>query len=162
MATVESAANNAYSNKVKVILNPAPAHPLSDELLKKLTILTPNETEAEMLTGVVVNDLDGAQKAAELLLKKGVEIVIITLGTKGAYFATDKESHLVKGFKVEAQDTTAAGDTFNGALAVAVSEGKSIVDAIKFANAAAAISVTKIGAQPSAPKRDEIDQLYNQ
>jgi ribokinase len=135
---------------------------LSDELLKNLTIITPNETEAEMLTGVPVNNLEGAQKAADFLLQKGVEIIIITLGTKGAFFATNNESQLVKGFTVEAQDTTAAGDTFNGTLAVAISEGKSLVEAIKFANAAAAISVTKIGAQPSAPMRDEIDKLYSQ
>ncbi len=160
--TIESAASIASANGVQVILNPAPAHPLSDELLKKLTIITPNETEAEMLTGVPVNNLEGAQKAADFLLQKGVEIIIITLGTKGAFFATNNESQLVKGFTVEAQDTTAAGDTFNGTLAVAISEGKSLVEAIKFANAAAAISVTKIGAQPSAPMRDEIDKLYSQ
>lgn len=160
--TIESAASIASANGVQVILNPAPAHPLSDELLKNLTIITPNETEAEMLTGVPVNNLEGAQKAADFLLQKGVEIIIITLGTKGAFFATNNESQLVKGFTVEAQDTTAAGDTFNGTLAVAISEGKSLVEAIKFANAAAAISVTKIGAQPSAPMRDEIDKLYSQ
>jgi ribokinase len=160
--TIESAASIASANGVQVILNPAPAHPLSDELLKNLTIITPNETEAEMLTGVPVNNLEGAQKAADFLLQKGVEIIIITLGIKGAFFATNNESQLVKGFTVEAQDTTAAGDTFNGTLAVAISEGKSLVEAIKFANAAAAISVTKIGAQPSAPMRDEIDKLYSQ
>jgi len=160
--TVESAAKIAYSNGVKVILNPAPANQLSNELLEQITILTPNETEAEMLTGIVVNDLESTQKAAELLLKKGVKIVVITLGTKGAYYATEKESQLISGFKVDAQDTTAAGDTFNGALAVAISEGKPLHDAIRFSNAAAAISVTRIGAQPSAPYRDEIDQLYNQ
>lgn len=160
MTTVEAAAQIAHSAGVKVILNPAPAHALSDDLLKQLTILTPNETEAEILTGIEVKNLNDAKKAAEFLINKGVGLVIITLGTKGAFLATKDDSQLIEGFKVEAQDTTAAGDTFNGALAVAISEEKSVSDAIRFANAAAAISVTRIGAQPSAPQRGEIDKLY--
>ncbi len=157
--TVEAATKIACSAGVKVILNPAPAQPLRDELLKNISILTPNESEAELLTGVEIKDENDAKKAAKLLLDKGVEIVIITLGTKGALLATKEESKLILGFKVDVLDTTAAGDVFNGALAVAISENKQLNDAIKFAHAAAAISVTKIGAQPSAPKRSEIVKM---
>lgn len=157
--TVEEAIKIAYSAGVKIILNPAPAQPLSDELLKCISILTPNESEVELLTGIEVKDENDAKKAADVLLKKGVEIVIITLGVKGALLTTNEGSKLIHGFKVEAEDTTAAGDVFNGALAVAISENKELNDAIKFAHAAAAISVTRIGAQPSAPKRDEIERM---
>jgi len=157
--TVEEAIKIAYSAGVKIILNPAPAQPLSDELLKCISILTPNESEVELLTGIEVRDESDAKKAADLLLKKGIEIVIITLGVKGALLTTNEESKLIHGFKVEAEDTTAAGDVFNGALAVAISENKELNDAIKFAHAAAAISVTRIGAQPSAPSRDEIERM---
>ena len=156
---MEEAIKIAYSAGVKIILNPAPAQPLSDELLKCISILTPNESEVELLTGIEVKDENDAKKAADVLLKKGVEIVIITLGVKGALLTTNEGSKLIHGFKVEAEDTTAAGDVFNGALAVAISENKELNDAIKFAHAAAAISVTRIGAQPSAPKRDEIERM---
>ena len=100
-----------------------------------------------------------AAKAADALLRKGVKTVIITLGSRGSYVATSKSKQLVPGFKVKPVDTTAAGDTFNGALAVALAEGKSMHDAVRFANAAGAISVTRMGAQPSAPKRSEIEKL---
>lgn len=159
MKTVEAAVKIACSAGVKVILNPAPAQPLSDKLLKCISILTPNESEAELLTGIEVKDEKDAEKAAKILMNKGVGIVIVTLGTKGALFATKEGTKLLSGFKVEAQDTTAAGDVFNGALAVAVSENKELSDAIKFAHAAAAISVTRLGAQPSAPKRNEIEKM---
>ena len=157
--TVEAAAKIACSAGVKVILNPAPAQPLRDELLKCISILTPNESEAELLTGVEVKNENDAKKAAKFLLAKGVELVIITLGASGALVATNEESKLICGFKVNAVDTTAAGDVFNGALSVAFSESKCLDDAIKFAHAAAAISVTKIGAQPSAPRLTEINKF---
>lgn len=157
--TVEAATKIAFSSGVKVILNPAPAQPLSDELLKCISILTPNESEAELLTGVDVKDENDAKIAAKVLLEKGVEIVIVTLGTKGALLAKKDEMKLIPGFKVDAIDTTAAGDVFNGALAVAISENKGLHDSIKFAHAAAAISVTRIGAQPSAPKLAEINEF---
>jgi ribokinase len=157
--TVEAAAKIAWANGAKVILNPAPAQALSDDLLKCISILTPNESEAELLTGVEVNNENDAKKAAKILLEKGVELVIITLGASGALAATKEESKLIPGFKVDATDTTAAGDVFNGALAVAISENKGLYDSIKFAHAAAAISVTKIGAQPSAPNRSEIEEM---
>ncbi len=157
--TIEAAAKMACSASVKVILNPAPAQSLSDDLLKCISILTPNESEAELLTGIEVKDKNDAAKAAKMLLEKGVDIVIVTLGNHGAFLATKEESKLIPGFKVDASDTTAAGDVFNGALAVAISEKKEIKDAIKFAHAAAAISVTRIGAQPSVPKLTEINEF---
>ncbi len=154
--TVEYAAQIAFRNKRKVILNPAPAQKLSDSLLKTIYILTPNETEAEILTGVKVTGIDSAEKAAGILMNKGVEIVIITMGANGAFINTDSLSELIPAPKVKAVDTTAAGDTFNGALAVAVSEDFNIEEAVKFANKAASIAVTKFGAQASIPYRSEV------
>src|SRR3954471_11598195 len=159
LETVQAAAEIADAKGAIVILNPAPAQKLPDSLLKKISILTPNETEAELLTGIRVIDDASCSKAADALLRKGIKTVIITLGSRGSYVATSKSKQLVPGFKVKPVDTTAAGDTFNGALAVALAEGKSMFDAVRFANAAGAISVTRMGAQPSAPKRSEIEQL---
>jgi len=159
LATVTSAISVAVKKGVPVMLNPAPAQPLPDSLLKKVSILTPNESEAELLTGIKITSLDAARKAGRALLKRGVGTAILTLGSQGAWIATrDFEQH-VPGFKVKAVDTTAAGDTFNGALAVALAEGKHLVEAARFANAAAALSVMKQGAQPSIPRRREIDAL---
>ena len=154
--TVEYIAHIAAQKQKKVILNPAPAAALSDELLQNLYIITPNETEAELLTQIKVSDEQSALKAAETLHEKGVEIVIVTMGAAGAFVLINGESELIKAPKVEAHDTTAAGDTFNGALVVALSEGKTIQESIAFANRAAAISVTRIGAQSSIPFRNEI------
>lgn len=159
LATVQAAANLAAKAGVCVILNPAPAQPLPDKLLKLVSILTPNETEAELLTGIHVTNTATAAKAATKLRKRGVQTVIITLGSRGAFIANATGQQLVPGFKVKAVDTTAAGDTFNGALAVALAEGKPLVQAVRFANAAAALSVTKLGAQPSAPRRSDIENL---
>jgi ribokinase len=154
--TVEYVARIEVQKQKKVILNPAPAAELSDELLQNLYIITPNETEAELLTQIKVSDEKSALKAAEALHEKGVEIVIITMGAAGAFLLINGESEIIQSPKVEAVDTTAAGDTFNGALAVALSEGKTIQESIAFANKAAAISVTRIGAQSSVPYRNEI------
>ncbi len=159
--TVTAAAELASANGVRVILNPAPACPLEDDLLKHISILTPNETEAEMLTGIRVDDDVSAKDAGEKLLSRGVKSVLITLGARGVYIVSEGISELVPGFKVDAVDTTAAGDVFNGALAVSLGEKKEWIDAIRFANAAAALSVTKLGAQPSAPQRDEIEKLLD-
>lgn len=156
---VEEAAKIAFSAGVKTILNPAPAKPLSDKLLKCVTILTPNESETELLTGTEVKNETDAINAASKILAKGVEVVIITIGSKGALLATKDETKIISGHKVEAKDTTAAGDVFNGALALAIAENKSLDEAIQFANAAAAVSVTRMGAQPSAPKREEIEDM---
>src|SRR3954453_7503767 len=157
--TVQAAADLAHAKGILVILNPAPAQSLPDSLLKKISILTPNETEAELLTGIKVSDDASCSRAADALLRKGVQTVIITLGSRGSYVATAKSKQLVPGFKVKPVDTTAAGDTFNGALAVALAEGQPMLDAVRFANAAGAISVTRMGAQPSAPNRSEIEKL---
>jgi ribokinase len=159
--TIEAAAKIASEAGVKVILNPAPAQPLRDELLKSVSVFTPNESETELLTGVAIQNLDDASKAADILIGKGIETVIITLGSKGVFVAYENKSFLTPAFEVEAIDTTAAGDVFNGSLAVALSEGKSIGEAVLFANAAAALSVTKIGAQPSAPSKEEIEKFLN-
>jgi ribokinase len=161
LETVQAAAEIAAKAGVKFILNPAPARPLPDALLKLVSILTPNETEAEILTGIKVNDEATAAKAADNLLARGVQTVILTLGSRGAFIADASRKQLVRGFKVKAVDTTAAGDTFNGALAVAVAEGQPLPTAVRFANAAAAISVTRLGAQPSAPTRREIEAFSN-
>jgi ribokinase len=159
LATVQAAADLAARAGVRVILNPAPARTLPDKLLKKVAIITPNETEAELLTGIKVDSEAAASKAADKLLTRGVKTVIITLGSRGAFVAGEGVRKLVPGFKVKAVDTTAAGDVFNGALAVALGEGRPVIEAVRFANAAAAISVTRPGAQPSAPARKEIELL---
>ncbi|MBC8005335.1 MAG: ribokinase [Verrucomicrobia bacterium] len=154
--TVEHIASVAASKQKKVVLNPAPAARLSDELLKSIYILTPNETEAELLTGIKVTDEQSALKAARYLHDKGVEIVIITMGAAGAFLLAEGNHEVISAPKVEPVDTTAAGDTFNGALVVALSEGKTIRESIAFANKVAAISVTRPGAQSSVPYRHEI------
>jgi len=154
--SVLAAARLAVSKGATVILNPAPARAIPGELLRLVSILTPNESEAEMLTGNRINGVRGAQKAAEALLRRGAHTVILTLGAKGALIASGQEIQHIPGFKVKAVDTTAAGDVFNGALAVALTEGWSLGPAVRFANAAAAISVTRMGAQPSAPRRRDI------
>jgi ribokinase len=159
LETVRAAADMGAASGAMVILNPAPAQPLPDKLLNKVTILTPNESETELLTGIEVNDEQSCRRAAGALLDRGVEAVIITLGARGAFIANATLSELVPGFGMKAVDTTAAGDTFNGALAVALAEQMPMCEAVRFANAAGAISVTRMGAQPSAPSRKEIDAL---
>jgi ribokinase len=156
LKTVQYAAKLAFDNGIRVILNPAPGQPLPIEILKTISILTPNETEAAMLTGIKIEDEGAAEDAGRILMSKGVNKVIITIGKKGALILDSSGSELVGGFKVHAIDTTAAGDIFNGALAVALAEKKNIWEAVKFGNAAAALSVTRLGAQPSAPKRKDI------
>ncbi len=157
LPTVEYIAQQAVKKHKKVILNPAPAAPLSDLLLRNLFIITPNETEAELITGIKVSDEPSAFKAASILHEKGVEKVIITMGAAGAFLLENGKHETIAAPRMVAMDTTAAGDTFNGALAVALSEGKSIRDSIVFANKAAAISVTRMGAQSSVPFRKEIE-----
>ena len=155
--TVEYSAVTASEHGIKVILNPAPARKLSDNLLKHTWLITPNETEAETITGVIITDIPSAERAAELIQERGVKNVIITLGEAGAYIKSENYTGLIPGIKVKPVDTTAAGDVFNGALAVAISEGSDLKDAVIFANKAASISVTRMGAQASAPYRNEIN-----
>jgi ribokinase len=159
LATVSAAALVAMKAGVPVILNPAPARPLPNRLLKLISILTPNETEAELLTGIKVTDEAGAARACAKLRARGVRTVILTLGARGAYLADVSGQFLMPGFKVKAVDSTAAGDIFNGALSVALAERRSLSEAVRFANAAAALSVTEMGAQPSAPTRPEIERF---
>lgn len=157
--TVEYVAAIAGAKGIKVILNPAPAAELNDGLLKKITIITPNQKEAEMLTGIKVNDESSAEKAAMFLHKKGIETVIITMGALGALVLHNNKYRMIPGHKVQVADTTAAGDVFNGSLAVALSEEKDMEDAVAFACKAAAISVTRLGAQASAPYRKEVESF---
>lgn len=159
LEAVKEAAEIASAAGVPVILNPAPAQPLGDDILKHVTYLTPNETEAELLTGITIIKKSDLAKAAEALLSKGIKAVLITLGAQGVYIATKENKELIPAFRVKAVDATAAGDVFNGALALALAELKALPEAVRFTNAAAALSTTKIGAQPSIPFRKEIEDL---
>lgn len=162
--TVRKAVELCSELNTRVILNPAPAAKLPDEILRRVSIITPNETEAESLTGITVTDELTAVEAAEVLHSRGVETVIITMGSKGA-FLSDRSSgitKMVKGFSVDAVDTTAAGDVFNGQLAVSLTEGVDLEKAIVDAHAAAAISVQKLGAQSSIPRREETIFFLNE
>lgn len=153
METVVHAAKLAKEHHVKVILNPAPAAPLREELYRYIDVITPNETETELLTGIKPDTEPAMVKACEVLKQKGIETVVITLGAKGVYHS---EFGFMKSCKVMAVDTTAAGDVFNGAFAVATVQRKSIKESLLFANAAAALSVQKEGAQSSIPLLSEI------
>ncbi len=150
------AAEIAALNNVKVILNPAPVCELSADLLQNISVITPNKTEAEMLSGITITDIETAIQAGKIIRQKGVETVIITLGAKGALVIDGTCIDFVAAPVVEAVDTTAAGDVFNGALAVALSEKVPILEAVTFACHAAAISVMRMGAQSSAPYRNEV------
>jgi ribokinase len=153
---VQLASEMVHQAGGKVILNPAPAKPLPDELYKNLSLLTPNESEAELLTGIKVTDENSAVNTVKVMLERGIQTIVLTLGSKGALIASHGTTDVISGYPVKAVDTTAAGDVFNGALAVALAEGKSLKESVQFANAAAALSVTQLGAQPSAPKREAI------
>lgn len=154
--TVREAILTAHKNGTIVILNPAPAAKLSDEILNCVDIITPNETEASILTGIDVTDAASAEKAAIALYKKGISTVIITMGSKGAMLYYDDKVTMIPARVVKAVDTTAAGDVFNGALVVALSEGMYMAEAVAFACNASSISVTRLGAQSSAPYRNEL------
>ena len=162
LESVLAAAKIAHQHQTTVVLNPAPARALSDELLSLIDIITPNETEAEKLTGIRVENDDDAAKAARALHEKGIGIVMITLGSRGVWVSREGQGRRIPGFKVQAIDTIAAGDTFNGAFVTALLEGTALDEAIRFAHAAAAIAVTRKGAQPSVPWREEIDEFLRQ
>lgn len=161
IATVEYAAQMAADAGVPVILNPAPApaEPLSEELLKNLFLITPNESEASRISGITVKDLASAQLAAKAIYDMGPKNVIVTLGSDGSLVYDGAMFMRVEAMKVDAVDTTAAGDTYNGVLASVIAEGRTLIDAVHEANVAAAISVTRMGAQPAAPTREEIIQF---
>lgn len=156
------AAQVAKQAKTNVVLNPAPARELPSSLLSCVDVITPNETEAQVLTGITVTDDASAQQAATVLHQQGIEIVIITLGAKGVWLSENGRGQLIPGFRVSATDTTAAGDTFNGAFVTGLLENMPLESAIKFAHAAAAISVTRFGAQTSIPIRQEVDEFLAQ
>lgn len=158
METVEYAAKVAKGLGVKVILNPAPApkEGIPDAVLENVDLIIPNSTEAEMLSGIHITDYESASEAAKEISAKGISQVIITLGAKGSLVFDNGEEAVVPSVKVKAVDTTAAGDTFCGAVAVALSEGKALAEAAGFAAKASALTVTRMGAQPSIPYRDEI------
>ena len=160
LETIFKVLSIAAGNGVKTILNPAPAQKLSDELLSMVDIITPNETETELLTGIQLIDDASIKKAADALLQKINQAVIITLGARGVYYKTKSGNEaFVASTKVNALDTTAAGDVFNGYLVSALVDGTAFEAAITLANKAAAISVTKKGAQPSIPKFSEIKSI---
>lgn len=156
LATVGYVLELGAKSKAVVILNPAPAEPIPSEFYSNISIITPNESEAALLTNSHPNHIESI---AESFLAKGVNKVILTLGDRGAYFQSAMESGMVAAFHVDPVDTTAAGDAFNAGLAVAIAEGLSFRESILFANAAAALSVKKMGAQPSLPRREEVEKL---
>lgn len=146
----------------KVILNTAPYQQVRDEFLSKVYMVTPNEVEAEMMTGIHVEDLDTAKKAAQIFYDKGVEVVLITLGERGVFISDHGREEIISAFKVDAVDTTGAGDAFNGGLLTALSEGKDLWEASHFASALAALSVQKIGTTPAMPTREEVEVFLKQ
>ncbi|USD39069.1 ribokinase [Ferrimonas sp. SCSIO 43195] len=160
--TLIEAAAIAKAANTQVVLNPAPAKALPDALLAHVDIITPNETEAEQLTGIAVDTLDDADRAAQALHQRfGIDMVLITMGKRGVWLSQAGQGQLLAGFEVKAVDTTAAGDTFNGGFVTALLEGQSVIDAVAFGQAAAAMSVTRVGAQSSIPSRDEALALVN-
>ena len=158
----EKVARLAKENGVRVIVNTAPYQPVTDEFLNGCYLVTPNEVEAEELTGVPVDSLESADRAAKVFLEKGVQNVLITLGGRGVYVCSEGKSEIIPAFKVNAIDTTGAGDAFNGGLLTALAEGKNLHDAACFANAVAAISVQRIGTTPSMPTREEVDAFLRE
>ena len=147
----------AHKCGAKNILNPAPAMQVSDELLAQADIVTPNELEAEAITGIEIDGPEAAGQAAQYFFERGVGSVVITLGSRGAYAATPARACMIEPFQVEAVDTTGAGDAFNGGLAVALSEGKELFEACRFASAVAALCVTKMGTAPAMPARADVE-----
>ncbi len=156
LETVEYAAKLAHKKGIKIILNPAPACYLPTSLLHCLYVITPNKIEAEILSGVKVRDWESAKEAADVINKKGVDIVVITLGAQGALVKYEGKYYEVPAVKVDAIDTTAAGDVFNGALCVGIAEGKGIIEAVEFACKSSALAVIRLGAQASIPYRDQV------
>ncbi|MDQ6479336.1 ribokinase [Dyadobacter sp. LHD-138] len=156
LETVRYIVEKCRSLQIKLVLNPAPAKPVDDDLLNGLYLITPNETETEILTGIVPDSPESLKKAALFFRKKGVEHVIITLGEKGIYLSNGQYEQIIPAVEVQAVDTTAAGDVFNGAIVTALSQGWNWLEACDFACKASAISVTRMGAQSSAPYQHEM------
>lgn len=155
---IEKAIDIAYKKGVKTVLNPAPVQSISDELLKKIDIITPNEVEASILTGVKIETDEDVRTAAKVFLNKGVKNVIITLGSKGVYARTKEGEKFIKVIPLKPVDTTGAGDAFSGGFVTALAEGKDFFEAAEFGNVVGSLSVTKMGTAPSMPYRNEIDK----
>jgi ribokinase len=155
--TVMQAATLARQNSALVVLNPAPACALPEELFRVIDYITPNETEAGLLTGMTVADPLSAEEAAQRLLRRGVQNVIITMGAAGCLLVNSRQKSIFAARKVQAVDTTAAGDAFNGALAFGLAEGRGLEEAIVFANTVAAFAVTRLGAQSSMPTKKDLE-----
>ena len=151
-----------HASQNEIVVVPGACATLSDEFLNGLFLVTPNEVEAEEMTGVKVDSLEAADGAAAVFFEKGVQNVLITLGGRGVYVNTDGASEILPAYRVDAVDTTGAGDAFNGALAAALAEGKTLRQAARFANAAAALSVQRIGTTPAMPDRAEIDAFLKE
>ncbi len=156
---IYAAISKAHHNGTKVILNPAPAQPLDQKFLKEIDIITPNKVEAEMLTGIKVTDEESLRLISRKFFEFGINHVLITLGSKGVFIGSQHSMELIPAFKVRTIDSTGAGDVFSGSLAAFLSEEMSIDNAVKMANASASISVTRMGAQNSAPRRKEIEDF---
>ena len=152
----------AHKAGVKIVLNPAPAAEVPEEILKLIDTVTPNETEAQALTGVEVRTQADAERAAKVFLEKGVKNVVITMGALGAFATDGVRSELLPRLNVNAIDTTGAGDAFNGGFVMALSEGKDIFTALRYGNATGALSVTKLGTAPSMPTRGEIEAMVRE
>ena len=161
ISTVLSAARRARESGLRVILNPAPAKQLPEELLALADFLIPNETELNLLTGLPVNDLNSAEQAARSLLEQGVKNVIVTLGSKGALIVTNEQVSPIDSFRVEVVDTTAAGDAFIGGFATALLQDQSLEEAVQYGCASGALATTKFGAQPSLPTKDEVEKFIS-
>ena len=156
---VEKVIDIAYKNGVKVILNPAPVQPINDEILKKIDVITPNEVEAAILTGIKVGNIDDAKLAAQYFLDKGVKEVVITLGKLGVLAVTNERQQLFENYDVKVVDTTGAGDAFSGGFVTALADGKDIFEACKFGNVVSNLAVTKLGTSIAMPTREEIDKF---
>jgi ribokinase len=157
--TVLSAAQRAKENNVRMILNPAPAKEIPDELIALADFIIPNETELSLLTGVDVNNIPSAEKAARVLLQRGTKHVIVTLGSKGALIVDNAQATQVDTFKVNVVDTTAAGDAFIGGFATKLLESDNLLSAVRYGCACGALATTKFGAQPSLPTKEEVDNF---
>jgi ribokinase len=158
LEAVQRSAEIARAARVRVLLNPAPAQPLPDELLRLVDVLTPNETETQILTGLSAAD-ESAARAAAALRGRGVGAVVLTLGARGALLADGQRSVQAPGYVVQVVDTTAAGDAFCGALAAQLARGQPLDAAVRYANAAGALATTVLGAEPAMPRREAVEKL---